>query len=305
MIRFLGRRGLEAIPVLAALSLLIFTLFRLIPGDFLAEMEMNPAVSPETVERLRSDFGLDRAVPAQFGIWLSQVVRGNLGYSFAQRRPALDLIRERLGRTLILTAAAFSLSLGVALPLGCLAAVSLGRRLDRVCLWLSLVGLSLPSVLSSLLFLYLAFWVGRLPGGEPGAVSGVVLPAVTLAIPTAALLMRTLRLELAQVLAQPFIAAAVAKGLPRSRVLWHAFRNGVNPVISLAGVTLGGMLSGAVVVEKVFGWPGLGALVVDSILARDLYVALGSVLVAAVFVIAANFAADVLLAVNDPRVRQP
>jgi peptide/nickel transport system permease protein len=305
MVGFIGRRALEAIPVLVVLTLLIFALFRLIPGDYLAEMEMNPAVSPETVERLRADFGLDRSVPAQFGIWLSQLARGNLGYSFAQRRPALDLIRERLGRTLALTAAAFSLSLLVALPLGCLAAAQLGRWPDRLCLWGSLIGLSLPSVLSSLLFLYFAFWVGRLPGGEPGTITGVVLPAVTLAIPASALLTRTLRLEMAHVLTQPYIAAAVARGLPRWRVLWHAFRNGVNPVISLAGVTLGGMLSGAVVVEKVFSWPGLGALVVDSILARDLYVALGAVLVAAVFVIAANFAADLLLAVNDPRVRRP
>jgi peptide/nickel transport system permease protein len=305
MVGFIGRRALEAIPVLVVLTLLIFALFRLIPGDYLAEMEMNPAVSPETVERLRADFGLDRSVPAQFGIWLSQLARGNLGYSFAQRRPALDLIRERLGRTLALTAAAFSLSLLVALPLGCLAAAQLGRWPDRLCLWGSLIGLSLPSVLSSLLFLYFAFWVGRLPGGEPGTITGVVLPAVTLAIPASALLTRTLRLEMAHVLTQPYIAAAVARGLPRWKVLWHAFRNGVNPVISLAGVTLGGMLSGAVVVEKVFSWPGLGALVVDSILARDLYVALGAVLVAAVFVIAANFAADLLLAVNDPRVRRP
>lgn len=305
MVGFIGRRALEAIPVLVVLTLLIFALFRLIPGDYLAEMEMNPAVSPETVERLRADFGLDRSVPAQFGIWLSQLARGNLGYSFAQRRPALDLIRERLGRTLALTAAAFSLSLLVALPLGCLAAAQLGRWPDRLCLWGSLIGLSLPSVLSSLLFLYFAFWVGRLPGGEPGTITGVLLPAVTLAIPASALLTRTLRLEMANVLTQPFIAAAVARGLPRWKVLWHAFRNGVNPVISLAGVTLGGMLSGAVVVEKVFSWPGLGALVVDSILARDLYVALGAVLVAAVFVIAANFAADLLLAVNDPRVRRP
>jgi peptide/nickel transport system permease protein len=305
MVGFIGRRALEAIPVLVVLTLLIFALFRLIPGDYLAEMEMNPAVSPETVERLRADFGLDRSVPAQFGIWLSQLARGNLGYSFAQRRPALDLIRERLGRTLALTAAAFSLSLLVALPLGCLAAAQLGRWPDRLCLWGSLIGLSLPSVLSSLLFLYFAFWVGRLPGGEPGTITGVVLPAVTLAIPASALLTRTLRLEMAHVLTQPYIAAAVARGLPRWRVLWHAFRNGVNPVISLAGVTLGGMLSGAVVVEKVFSWPGLGALVVDSILARDLYVALGAVLIAAVFVIAANFAADLLLAVNDPRVRRP
>jgi peptide/nickel transport system permease protein len=305
MVGFIGRRALEAIPVLVVLTLLIFALFRLIPGDYLAEMEMNPAVSPETVERLRADFGLDRSVPAQFGIWLSQLARGNLGYSFAQRRPALDLIRERLGRTLALTAAAFSLSLLVALPLGCLAAAQLGRWPDRLCLWGSLIGLSLPSVLSSLLFLYFAFWVGRLPGGEPGTITGVVLPAVTLAIPASALLTRTLRLEMAHVLTQPYIAAAVARGLPRWKVLWHAFRNGVNPVISLAGVTLGGMLSGAVVVEKVFSWPGLGALVVDSILARDLYVALGAVLIAAVFVIAANFAADLLLAVNDPRVRRP
>jgi peptide/nickel transport system permease protein len=118
-----------------------------------------------------------------------------------------------------------------------------------------------------------------------------------------AFFVRTLRLELADVLAQPFILAAAAKGLPRRRVLWHAFRNALNPMISLAGITIGGLLSGAVVVEKVFAWPGLGALIVDSILSRDLFVALDCVLVSAVLVIVANLLADLILALNDPQIR--
>jgi peptide/nickel transport system permease protein len=303
LIGFAVRRLLETVPTLLLLSVLVFALFKLIPGDYLSEMEMNPSISKSTVAALRSDFGLNRSLPEQYGLWVVQAVRGNLGYSFAQRRPALDVISERLGRTIYLTLVALLLSLAWAVPAALLGALRLGRWPDRLVLVLSLVGMSIPTVLSSLILLWFALGLGwsLFSTGGPG---GVLLPAVTLAVPAGALFARTLRLELVSVLGQPFAAAAVAQGLPRRRVLLHVLRNAANPLISLVGLTLGGLLSGAVVVEKVFSWPGLGALTVDSILARDLYVALGAVLVSACFVVLANFLADVLLALNDPRVRE-
>ncbi len=302
-LRFALRRAIETIPTLLLLSFLVFGLFRLIPGDYLSEMEMNPSISSSTVSELRTEFGLDRSLPVQYGLWLTQALRGNLGYSFAQRRPAFDVIRERLGRTLFLTLAALAMSLAWSIPLAVVAALHLGRWPDRTMLILSLVGMSIPTVLAALILLWLALVWGWPLFSGPG-LGGVLLPAVTLAVPAGALFARTLRLEMVTVLGQPYIAAAVAKGLPRRRVLLHVVRNAANPAISLLGLTLGGLLSGAVVVEKVFSWPGLGALTVDSILARDLHVALGAVLVSAGFVVGANFVADVLLALNDPRVRE-
>jgi peptide/nickel transport system permease protein len=303
MFRFALRRIFESVPLMVLLSILVFALFKAVPGDYLTEMELNPAVSQEWVEKIRNDYGLNRPVPVQYGLWLAQVTRGNFGYSFAQRRPATDLIWERLTGTLVLTLGAFSLVLMIAVPFGVLCAIRAGGWIDRIGLWVSLIGLSLPTVISSLFFLYFAYWSGWFPLGGSGTVTHAVLPSVTLAIPTVALFLRTLRMEMLDVQKQQYVVAAAAKGLPRLRVLWHALRNAANPLISLSGVTLGGLLSGAVIVEKVFGWPGLGSLTVDSILARDLYVALNCVLVSAVLVILANLLADVLLAWNDPRIR--
>ena len=303
MARFALRRLFESVPLLILLSILVFALFKAIPGDYLTEMELNPAISQEWVENIRNDYGLNRPVVVQYGMWLGQVVRGNFGYSFAQRRPATDLIWERLGGTLVLTFGAFSLVLLISVPFGVLCSLRAGGWVDRLGVWMSLIGLSFPTVISSLLLLYFAYWSGWFPLGGRGTLAHAILPSITLAIPTVALFLRTLRLELIDVQKQQFIIAAAAKGLPRHRVLWHALRNAANPLISLAGVTLGGLLSGAVIVEKVFGWPGLGSLTLDSILARDLYVALNCVLVSAVLVILANLLADVLLAWNDPRIR--
>ena len=303
MLRFTVSRILESIPLLILLSFLVFSLFRSIPGDYLSEMEMDPTISRQSVEKLRQDYGLDKPLVQQYWHWVTQLLRGNLGYSFAQRRPASELILERTVGTLSLTFAALVLTLALALPLAAIGAVRLGDWSDKLVLWSSLVGLSLPTVLSSLLLLYFAYLTGWFPIGGADTWKHSFLPAVTLAIPMVGFFTRTLRLELIDVFDQPYVLAAAAKGLPPYRVLWHALRNALNPVISLTGVTLGGLLSGAVVVEKVFSWPGLGALTVDSILARDLYVALACVLVSALVVIIANLLADLLLAWNDPQIR--
>jgi peptide/nickel transport system permease protein len=302
MRRFIMRRLLQTLPLLLLLSLLTFGLFQLIPGDYLAEMMLNPTVSAESVEQLRIRFGLDEPLLVQYGKWLVAVCQLDFGYSFAQRRPAIDLIGERLTNTLLLTGGALALILLLAFPIGTGTALMVGTWWDRIGLWLSLAGLSLPTVLAAVLMLYLAFWTGWFPVGAESW-RDLFLPSLTLALPAVAFLVRTIRLEMVEALQQPYVVAAAAKGLPPYRVVYHALRNALNPVISLLGVLLGGLLSGAVVVEKVFRWPGLGALIVDSILSRDLYVALNCVLVSALLVIVANLLADLLLAWNDPRVR--
>ena len=303
MINFVLRRLFETVVLLFSLSVLIFVLLQLIPGDYLSEMELNPAIPRERVEELRREYGLEEPFYTQYVMWGSQVVRGNLGYSFAQRRPAWNLIRERFGNTLILTISAFTLTLLFSLPVGVVAAWYAGHWPDRLSLFLSLLGLSFPAVLSSLSFLYLAFWTGWFPIGGVGGLSYLVLPSLTLALPTAAFFVRNLRLEMIDALGQPYVMAAAAKGLSPPRVAFHALKNALNPLISLMGITLGGLLSGAVVVEKVFNWPGLGALAVDSILSRDLFVVLNCLLVAAFLIVIANLLADLVLAWNDPRIR--
>lgn len=303
MLRFAFFRILEAIPLLILLSFLVFSLFKLIPGDFLTEKELDPAISRDSIEQLRQDYGLDTPLLKQYGLWLSQVCRGNFGYSFAQRRPALELIAERTAATVTLTVLALILTLALAPPLAMIGAIQWGAWPDKALFWVSLTGLSIPTIISSLFLLYFAYWSGWFPIGGADTWKHALLPAVTLAVPVTSFFVRTLRLELIDVFDQPYMLAVVAKGLPTSRILWHALRNSLNPMISLTGVTLGGLLSGAVVVEKVFSWPGLGALTVDSILSRDLYVALNCVLVSALLVILANLIADLLLAWNDPQIR--
>lgn len=301
--QLLGRRLLAVFPSLWLLSLLVFGLFALIPGDFLTEMELNPTVSPSTIAQLRHEFGLDAPLPVQYWRWMSNLVRGNLGYSFVHRRPVRDLLLERIGSTLSLTMVAFGLVLILALPAGLAAAWRVGGWIDRIVLALSLAGTSLPAVLGSLILLMVAFLAG---GDYLGDETGLRLwfPALSLAIPSASFLCRVLRLEYLAALEAPHIQAARALGLRRRTVAWRAFRYAANPLISLGGLILGGLLSGSVVAEKVFGRPGLGALAVDAVLARDLHVAVAAVLVAASFVIAANFLADLILALNDPRVRE-
>lgn len=303
MLRFTLRRILESLPLLFLLSLLFFALFQFIPGDYLTEMELNPSIPPERVEQLRKEYGLDDNLATRYFKWAAQLLQGNLGYSFAQRRPAVELIMERLTGTLKLTVAALFLTLVLAIPPGVISALRVGEWPDRLSRSVSLIGLSIPVVLSSVIFLYLAFRTGWFPiGGQEGWLA-LVLPALTLALPSSAFLARTLRLELIDTLNQPFVIVLISRGLPQRRVLYHALRNAANPLISLTGLTVGGLLSGSVVVEKVFRWPGLGSLIVDSILTRDLFVALNAVLLAALLMIASNLVSDLLLALNDPRIR--
>lgn len=303
MSKFILRRIIETVPLLFFLSLLVFALFSMVPGDYLTEMENNPSIRPETIQQLREDYGLTRPFYVQYFLWVGQFVQGNLGYSFAQQRPAARLILERLGNTGLLAVSAMAFSLLFALPIGILAALKQGRWVDWMALSLSLAGLSIPTVLAGLMFLYFAFHSGWFPLGGSGGVSYLLLPSLTLALPISAFLIRSLRLEMIEALEQPYVLAAAARGLSPLRVVLHGLRNAINPIISLTGIIFGGLLSGTVVVEKIFDWPGLGALVVDSILSRDLFVVLNCLLISALLIAAANLTADLLLAWNDPRIR--
>ena len=210
---------------------------------------------------------------------------------------------ERLANTLWLALSALGISLVLAVPAAIWSALHFGKWPDRVILGATLLGLSVPTLLASILGLLIAYRVPFFPIGGSSGLRSLVLPSLTLAVPAAAFLARTLRLELLGELDKPYVRAARARGVPARRAVLHAVRNALNPVISLVGLLLGGLLGGSVIVERVFNWPGLGALTVSAILERDLFVALNSVLLAAVMTVAANLVADFLLGLNDPRVR--
>lgn len=303
MTGFLIRRLAQTLLLLFLLSLFVFLLFEMIPGDYLTEMELNPSVSSSRIEELRRQYGLDQPFYLQYFHWLKSVLSGNLGYSFAQQRPALSLIAERLSNTLLLAATALLMTLAMVFPIGIAAALFSGRWPDRLALAFSLLGLSSPTLLLSLLGLYVAFSTRWFPLGGLGGPKHWILPGLVLALPLSAYLIRQLRLEMIDALQQPYVLAAAARGLPRARIVRHALRGALNPLISLLGLSWGALLGGSVVVEKVFSWPGLGLLMVESILSRDLFVALNAILVSALLVILSNLLADLLLAWNDPRIR--
>ena len=240
MIRLLQRRLLETAILVFLLSLLIFGLFAAVPGDYLSEMELNPSIPASQVERMRTEFGLDQPFHLQYFKWLGQIVQGNFGYSFAQRRPATSLIAERAVNTLMLACFALLFSLGLALPLAVVSSLYFNRWPDHLSRIISLGGMSLSTLLTSLLFLYLAFLTGWFLIGGAGTFRHVVLPALTLALPLFSFLTRTLRLELVDALSQPFITALRSKGLPGWHVFWYAFRYALNrsypcPASSWAG----------------------------------------------------------------------
>jgi peptide/nickel transport system permease protein len=309
------------IPLLLAVALGSFLLVRLAPGDFLAEMSLNPQISAETLARLRAQYALDQPWYTQFGKWLIGIVRGDFGYSFAYNCQAGSLIYERFANTLSLALAGLALTLLAALPLGLLAAKYRSSMLDRILTFLSTLCLSSPSFLLALLAIVFAARTGWFPIGSVHSLNfeglspigkltdflyHLILPATVLALRLVPGFFRQLRASLIETLSQDYILTARAKGLSERAVfLKHAFRNAINPLISMLGNSLGSLLSGAFIVEVIMSWPGLGSLTVSSLLSRDLYVLIACLVFAAFLLAFGNLLADILLALADPRIRHP
>jgi peptide/nickel transport system permease protein len=315
---FVLRRLLQTIPLLLGISALTFLLLQLAPGDFLATMAENPAISPESLAAMRHRFGLDQPWWIQYGLYLRNIVLHlDLGESFSRHEPVFVVLREAFGNTLILTVAAACVTWGLALPLGVLAAVHRGRALDRGLSLVAFLGLSIPEVLSGLLLLLLAARTGWFPVAGMRSLDWehmglgsrlvdlgrhVALPALVVGLVPLAGRMRQMRSSLLDVLRLEYVTAARARGLPERVVVGrHALRNALNPMITLFGYTLGSLVSGAFVAEVVFAWPGLGRVTLDALLAQDPYLVMGSVLFASVVLVLGNLAADLMLAVADPR----
>jgi peptide/nickel transport system permease protein len=319
--------------VLLGVSLVVFLMITLTPGDPVEIMLADQRASEEQAALLRRDLGLDRPIVERFLLFLGNAMTGNFGVSFFHRRPVFDVIAERLPATIELTLFALLIAVLVAVPLGVAAAVKRDSWLDRALSAISLFGVSLPGfwfgILLILLFAVNLGWFpagGRIPfGAEVARVTGfllvdtiiagrpdaflralshLALPAITLGLPTAALLARVIRTAMAEVLATDYVLFAEAKGLSRARVLFlHALKNALIPAVTVLAIETGSLLGGNMIVETVFGWPGLGRLVVESIFARNYPLVQAAVLLYAVTYVLLNFVADLLYAALNPKVR--
>lgn len=329
----LVERLLQTLPVLFGISVIVFLMITLTPGDPVEIMLADSRATAEQAEQLRRDLGLDLPLHERFLVFLGNALTGDFGMSFFHRRPVLDVILERLPATIELTLAAMAVALLVAIPLGVAAAVHRDAWIDRALSALSLFGVSLPGFwFGILLILLFAVTLGLFPVGgrtafdlEVARVTGfllvdsllagrldafgaalryLALPAITLGLPTAALLARVVRSSMAEVLTSDYVLFAEAKGISRRRVLLrHALKNALIPVVTVAAIETGSLLGGNMIVETVFGWPGLGRLVVESIFARNYPLVQAAVLLYAVTYVMLNFMADVAYTALNPKVR--
>ena len=304
MLRFLARRAALTIPVLLGVATLVFSLIHLIPGDP-AQAMLGEAASPQDVAELRTRLGLDRPLLEQYASFLTGLARGDLGRSLRTNQPVVGAVLERIPATAELAAAAMLVAIGFALPLGIAAAVWRGTAVDHAATTISLLGVSIPNFwLGPLLAIVFSIQLGWLPVSGRGTWANLVLPAVSLGAALAAILARMTRATLLEELREPYVAAARARGASRTRaVLRHAFRNSLIPVITLVALQFGAVLTGTVITETIFAWPGIGRLLIQSIGFRDYPLVQGCILFIAITYVGVNLLADVLYGFVDPRIR--
>ena len=303
MIRTLGRRLLLTVPTLFGVLVVAFLLLNVVPGDPVLEMVGERADSA-TIARLRTELHLDDPLPAQFGHYVWGVVRGDLGRSYITRRPIARDLAERFPKTLQLALAAMTFAAVTGIPLGVLAAVRPGGAFDRIALLLSYLGVSFPVYwVGLLLILLFAVTLRWLPPSGSGGPTFLVLPAATLGMRSVAFLARMTRGAMQDVLSSDFIRTARAKGLPELAVVGkHAFRNALIPVITVLGLDVGNYLTGSLLTETIFAWPGVGRYVLSAIAKRDLPAIQGSILFLSVVFVVVNLLTDLVYAKADPRI---
>ena len=319
MTRYVLRRLVHAVGLLALISLLSFVFLHLAPGNYADAMRLDAQISSETLSAWRSRYGLDQPLAIQYLRWLRSVFRGEFGFSFAYGIPVGSLLWPRIKNTLLRTSLAFVVSWSAALPIGVAAAASRNRAFDSFFRGGIALLHSIPDLLIALGLLMLAVRTGGFPvGGITGPATSLpafartgdlaahlVLPVLALVLISLPLLVRHVQAAVQESLASPFLQAARAHGIPRRR-LWLAYTLPVaaNPLISLFGYSIGGLLSASLLVEVIMGWPGLGPLLLEAIFSRDIYVVIGTTLLSALFLVTGNLIADLLLYAVDPRIRR-
>ena len=304
MVRYLAKRLGAAVAILLGVSVITFILAFLVPADPV-RAHAGPNATPATVESIRHELWLDRPLPLQYLHYLGNLAQGDLGRSYLQRTAVTELIRSRLPATLLLMAGAIACELLIGLPAGIFAATRRGRPIDRGVMVLSFAGVSAPPFIVGLLLLYVfAYRLDWLPLSGYGGLSHLVLPALTLGIAGGGWYSRMMRSSMIEVLRLDYVRTARSKGLTEPGIiLRHALRNAILPVIAMIGLDIGIFMSGAVVVESVFGWPGIGQLAWQAIQRLDLPIIMGVTLVAAVAIVLGNLLADLVTPLIDPRIR--
>ncbi|WP_102124762.1 ABC transporter permease [Deinococcus planocerae] len=304
MLPFAVSRLFQSFGVLLVASVLTFGLIFLLPADP-ARLVAGPSASVQTVNSIRHELGLDRPFLVQYGRYLGGLVRGDLGRSYKQQSGVSSLIASRIGPTFQLMLGAIVLELLLGLPLGIWAALRRGRWPDRLVMGFAFLGASAPQFWLGLSLVYLlAYGLNLFPLGGYGGLSHLFLPALTLGLGGAGWYARMMRSSLLDVLSRDFVRTARAKGLAPTRVIVrHALRNAVTPIVTMIGLDIGAFMGGVVVVESVFGWPGLGRLVWDAIRVVDIPVIVGVVIFSALVITLGNLLADLVQLVIDPRVR--
>lgn len=301
---YLARRLFEVIPVIIAVTFIVFVSVRLVPGDparVIAGLEASDA----TVEAVRKDMGLDRPLLSQYALFMADASRGDLGKSYYFGTPVIDEVLRRFPATAILALAGLAISIVVGMTIGVISAVNKGSFMDRGTLVLAIAGVSMPSFwLALLLIIVFAVNLQWLPAGGYGSWQHLVLPSLTLGLFGAGTIARLARSSMLEVLRQDYVRTGRSKGLPeRTILIKHALRNALIPVVTVLGLQLGAFLSRAVVTETVFGWPGIARLSVTAVLDRDFPLIQGTVLWLALVFIAVNLLVDMIYSIVDPRIR--
>ncbi len=305
------RRLLLAIPTVFAIATIVFLLMRVVPGDP-ALLIIGPFATPETVEKLRVQFGLDKPLVQLYVTWLGGLVRGDWGKSFQTRSPVLPLLAERFPKTLLLTVVGLLISLAIGVPLGILAATRTHTLVDYLSTATAVFGISMPmfwlAIVLQLIFALSLDWF-PLSGSGRGLLTldnlwHLVLPAFSLGLPYAAQYLRFARSTMLEILGLDYIKVARSKGLSERRVLYlHALRNALIPIVTLLGLRIPWMIGGAVVIETIFAWPGMGSLVVRAMYNRDFHVVEGFMVFLGALVVLSNLGVDVLYGVINPTVK--
>jgi len=301
------------------MTFITFLCIQLAPGDFFDTLKLDPQISQETIAHYESLYHLDKPMLSQYLHWLKNLLRLDFGYSFFYNSPVKKVILTRLFNTFLLSAVSMLIIWLIAIPLGIFAAVNRNKFLDRFFSVLAFIGISIPNFFFALLLLYIASNLKILPlGGMRSAnfddlniflqiidiAKHLVIPVVVIATASFAGLQRVMRGNLLEVLQKQYIQAARAKGLPENKVIYrHALRNAINPLITLFGYHLSGILSGAALTEIITGWPGLGSVMLAAVRSQDLYLVMGATVMGGILLLAGNLIADILLAWVDPRIR--
>ena len=310
---YLARRLLHSLFLIAGVSVLSFAFADLAPGDYYSALRADPRISPETIDRLRSRYGLDRPLPVRYISWVRSVIRGDFGYSLTYDGPVAPLLWPRIRATLLLTGTATMLAWLIAVPFGLWNAAQRGTWRDGLARVSVGLLMTIPDLLIAIVLLLIAVETGWFPAGgmeSPGGSSfqdvawHLALPALVLTLGLVPMLVRHVRASILETMDAPFSISAQAHGIPRWRLFYrHLLPAAVHPLISLFGLSLGTLLSASLLIEVVMGWPGLGPLFLDAILARDFSVVLAVILLSTTVLVLGNLVADLLLYRLDPRIR--